>query len=148
MIPLQLLGVLQGERTYDDILVQLRNHAEQKGVAVWLERQIEGVTRGYVGESNISESKLLIHHLLFQALVDLRSEASATQNDKVFCLAHLFHNTPLDLVSVLEGKRSYDELCDKLLGWVRDRTPLWGCEVWLKQAVQDIMSSFPAHSEA
>ena len=135
-IPLQLERVTQGEGSYDQVLTTLRQRAQQKGVKQWLNHTLEHNVRSLPDDSRAG-----IHELLYIALFEMRAEAHATQNDKAFCLAHLFHNTPLQLESVLEGKQSYDEIYDRFLGWVRDDTPLWGCEAWLEQAIQDATQS-------
>jgi hypothetical protein len=49
------------------------------------------------------DSRELVSRLLYLALIEIRAEAHALQNPKVFHLADLFHNVPLQLERVAKG---------------------------------------------
>ncbi len=76
-------------------------------------------------------SRETIHHLLYMALIEMRMEAYETENKKIFHLADLFHNIPLQLERVVAGERSYDEV----LTWLQKRAQEKGLELWLDKAM-------------
>ena len=58
----------------------------------------------------MTDSRELISRLLYHALVDIRMDAYANHNSKVFHLADLFHNIPLQMERVAKGEGDYDEI--------------------------------------
>ncbi|MDQ3821250.1 MAG: hypothetical protein M3362_26720, partial [Acidobacteriota bacterium] len=69
--------------------------------------------------------------LLYLALLELRQEAYANGNKKIFHLADLFHNIPLQLERVSNGEGSYDEV----LTWLEKRAVEKNCSEWLNTAI-------------
>ena len=80
----------------------------------------------------MSETRELISRLLYHALVDIRMDAHSNQNSRVFHLADLFHNIPLQLERVAKGEGDYDEI----LSWLKNRAAEKGCEAWHTKAIE------------
>jgi hypothetical protein len=81
-------------------------------------------------------TKQQIYDLLYRALIDLRAEGHATQNQLVFLLADLFHNIPLQLNRVDHG----DLAPDDVLAWLRRRAQGTLMEDWLNLRVPDVVA--------
>ena len=77
-----------------------------------------------------------IYDLLYRALLDLRVEGHATQNQLVFLLADLFHTVPLQLHRVDEGELTPDDV----LVWLRGRAQGTLMEDWLSLRVPEVMT--------
>ncbi|HEY0097931.1 MAG TPA: hypothetical protein VGB76_03155 [Pyrinomonadaceae bacterium] len=73
-----------------------------------------------------------IHQALYLALVEIRAEAYTAENNKIFHLADLFHNIPLQLERVSQDEESYDDV----LEWLRKRASEKGFLQWLDQAIE------------
>jgi len=80
-------------------------------------------------------TKQQIYDLLYRALIDLRAEGHATQNQLVFLLADLFHNVPLQLGRVDHG----DLAPDDVLGWLHRRAQGTLMEDWLNLRVPEVI---------
>ena len=139
-VPLQLIQVVQGESTYEDILAALRAQAQQKGVGEWLDTLIEKESR-WTSENSTVDSAVLIHRLLRLALVDIRVEAYTTGNERVFCVADLCHNIPLQIERIAHGEETYDDV----FAWLRNRAAQRGCATWLDQACQNITKLYASN---
>jgi len=77
------------------------------------------------------EARELIYRLLYYALLEIRVEAHEIQNGKIFHLADLFHNIPLQLDKVSRGEGSFDDV----LSWLEQRASEKGCKEWLDKSV-------------
>jgi hypothetical protein len=75
----------------------------------------------------------LCHRLLYLALIELRAEAHEIKNSKVFHIADLFHNIPLQLEKAAKGELQYEEL----LVWLENRAIQNGCEEWLNNLIKN-----------
>ena len=80
------------------------------------------------------DSKEIIYRLLYLAMLELRVEEHTIQNNKMFHLADLFHNVPLQLERVSRGDEAYDDV----LTWVENRAAEKGCEEWLQRSIDSI----------
>ncbi len=82
-------------------------------------------------------SKTIIHKLLYRILLDIRVEAYSTKNNaKIFHLADLFHNIPLQLEQADETG-NYDDLIE----WLVRRAKEKGCEQWLVNQIESVKLS-------
>ena len=81
-------------------------------------------------------TKSQIYDLLHRALIDLRSDGHATQNQLVFLLADLFHNIPLQLDRVDQG----DLTPDDILVWLHRRAQGTLMADWLTLRVPEVMA--------
>jgi len=72
-----------------------------------------------------------LHRLLFDALLEIRSEGFEHKNKLVFHLADLFHNTVLQMGQAAEGKIAYEDVLSKLTERARDK----GMERWLDAGI-------------
>jgi hypothetical protein len=81
-------------------------------------------------------TKPQIYDLLCRALIDLRAEGHATQNQLVFLLADLFHNIPLQLGQVDQG----DLAPDDVLVWLHRRAQGTLMEDWLTLRLPEVMA--------
>jgi hypothetical protein len=79
-------------------------------------------------------TKQQLYNLLYRALLDLRVEGHATQNQLVFLLADLFHTLPLQLNRVDEG----DFAPDEVLVWLRRRAHGTLMDDWLNLRVPEV----------
>jgi hypothetical protein len=79
------------------------------------------------------ESRERIYRLLYLAFVEMRVEAHEIQNSKLFHLADLLHNIPLQLERVANGDGTYDEV----LAYLQTRATEKGCENWLAKAMKE-----------
>ncbi len=80
-----------------------------------------------------------LHRLLFQALLEIRSQGHEARNKVVFRLADLFHNVVLEMQRAAQGEASFDDV----LGLLQELAAEKGCENWLAQQM-DRLSSPPA----
>jgi hypothetical protein len=74
-----------------------------------------------------------LHRLLYRALLEVRIEAHDVQNSKIFHLADLFHNIPLQLESAARGEGSYGGILSALENRAQEK----GCAEWLRAAGED-----------
>ena len=77
-------------------------------------------------------SRETIHRLLYAALIEIRMEAYALQQQHIFLLADLFHNIPLQLERVSQGEGSYEDI----LAWLQKRAGEKGCKEWLDTTIE------------
>jgi hypothetical protein len=70
---------------------------------------------------------VMVHRLLFRALLEMRSQGHEHGNKLIFHLADLFHNVVLEMENAAEGKCTYEDVL-KLL---EKRAKESGCEKWL-----------------
>lgn len=77
-------------------------------------------------------SHAVVHRLLFDALVEIRTEGHEQHNKLVFHLADLFHGTTLDLRSAAEGDLTYDEVLRQL----GKKAQEIGCGRWFDSAIE------------
>jgi hypothetical protein len=73
----------------------------------------------------------LLYDLLFDALLEIREDASEAESKAAFHLADLFHPLPKWLRELDEGLISADDVLDRL----RQRAHERGIEAWLKHRV-------------
>jgi len=78
------------------------------------------------------ESRQTLHRLLYRALVDIRVESQAEGREKVLHLADLFHNLPLRLEQVAQGRQTYEEAMSSLVLRAREA----GLGEWLDHAIE------------
>jgi hypothetical protein len=78
------------------------------------------------------DSRELCHRLLYLALVEMRVEAHNMKNNKVFHIADLFHNIPLQLEQAAKGELQYEEI----LAWLKNRASEKDCEEWLSNIIK------------
>lgn len=80
----------------------------------------------------------LVHRLLFQALLEMRSESHESGNKVVFHLADLFHNPSIMMEKAAIG----DPNCgyDDVLEFLKKRAQEKGIEKWLEQRMEQIES--------
>ena len=69
-----------------------------------------------------------IHRLLFDALLEIRSQGHELRNPLVFRLADLFHNVVLEMENAAQGKTTYEDV----LHFLEERAKEAGCETWLR----------------
>jgi hypothetical protein len=75
----------------------------------------------------------LCHRLFYSALIELRAEAHEIKNSKVFHIADLFHNIPLQLEKAAKGELQYEEI----LAWLENRAIQNGCQEWLYNLIKN-----------
>ncbi len=142
IVPLQLKESETPE-DYDEILRMVRARAQRLGGARWLDNEIQTASR--LGLAHDSRQQL--HRLLHTALVAVRAEAHQERrlegrpvevertealNERLFYLAHIFHNVPLKLLSASEERRSYDNV----LNSIREGAKGWNYSEWLDDALR------------
>jgi len=71
------------------------------------------------------DSKTLINKLLYSILVEIRTEAYEAKNAKIFHLADISHNIPLQLNNV-DKADNYDDIME----WLTNRAKEKNCEEW------------------
>ena len=126
-LPLRLDNVARGDNTSHDVVEWLRGQAAARGLGEWLDTLIQQETRG----SGDPAAQLL--YLLYWIFITIRYEAHEASDWTTFRLADLFHNVPLQLNSVLQGKRTYDEI----LASLQEHAERNGSAAWLDQALRD-----------
>jgi hypothetical protein len=62
----------------------------------------------------MTDRKVLLYRLLYDALIEMRYEAHEGRTDKLFCLANLFHNLPLQLERMERGEVTHEEVMSEL----------------------------------
>ena len=75
-----------------------------------------------------------VHRLLFQALLEMRSQGHDQKNKVVFHLADLFHNVVLEMENAAEGRCSYDDVLKALENRARER----GLSQWMDSQLADL----------
>ena len=147
--PIDLVRSLRGDGACDDILVQLHDRARQLGYGWWLDRATEDYRRrqeqlasaGPPADaqpgSRSDDCRERLHSYLSLALLDIRVEAHERQNERIWGLAHLFHNVPGELERTFRGERDDDEL----LAGLRGNAQRMGYGTWLEQAIAGAMKS-------
>ncbi len=147
--PIDLARALQGNGACEDILVQLRDRARQRGYDWWLDRATGDYRRrqeyfssaGPPAEaqpgSRSDDCQERLHAFLSLALLDIRVEAHERQNERIWDLAHLFHNVPAELARTRRGERDDDEL----LASLRGNAQRMGYGMWLERAIAGAMKS-------
>ena len=147
--PIDLAKSLQGNGACDDILVRLRDRARQRGYDWWLDRATGDYRRRWehltsAGSpakaqpgSGPDDCRERLHSFLSLALLDTRVEAHERQDERIWGLAHLFHNVPAELERTLRGEREDDEL----LASLRGNAQRMGYGMWLERAIARAMES-------
>lgn len=132
-IPPDLERVAAGIGTYDDVLASFRARSQASGLATWIDGATENELRW-----RPAGSRTLLHRLAYRALLDLRYEAYEAGNERVFGLADLFHNIPLQLESVHQGNESYEGV----LAWLRQKAERRaGDAAWFARALRETTSA-------
>lgn len=70
-----------------------------------------------------------IYRLLYEALLEIRDAGRQAGDARVFHLADLIHNIPLQLERVAEGEETYAQV----LKTMQDRAKETGGDKWMKQ---------------
>ncbi len=70
-----------------------------------------------------------LHRLLFQALLEIRSEGQEQKNKRAYHLADLFHSVVLEMGRAAEGKSSYEDALQTLTDRAHER----GLDQWLSR---------------
>jgi hypothetical protein len=147
--PIDLARALQGNGACEEILVQLRDRARQRGYDRWLDRATADYRRhqGHLTsagppseaqpDSRPHDCRERLHAFLSLALLDIRVEAHERQNERIWGLAHLFHNVPAELERTLRGERDDDDL----LAGLRSNAQRMGYGMWLERAIAGVMTS-------
>ncbi len=154
-VPIDLARILQGDGACEDILVQLRNRARERGYDRWLDRAVEdyravgdyrrrqeqpasaGPAAAAHPGSRADDCRERLHSFLSLALLDIRVEAHERQNERIWGLAHLFHNVPGELERALRGERDDAEILARL----RSNAQHMGYGAWVEQAIAGAMQS-------
>ena len=132
-IPPDLERVAAGIGTYDDVLASLRERSQASGLAAW----IDGATENELQWRSLGTRTLLLR-LAHRALLDLRYEAYEAGNERVYALADLFHNIPLQLESVLQGNETYEGV----ITWLRQKAERRaGDAAWFARALRETTSA-------
>jgi hypothetical protein len=76
----------------------------------------------------------LVHRLLFQALLEMRSQGHEHKNKVVFHLADLFHNIVLEMEGTAEGRRSYEDVFKSLQEKAKEK----GLDRWLTANLEQL----------
>jgi hypothetical protein len=76
----------------------------------------------------------MIYRLMYESLLEIRDAARESRDTRIFRLADLLHNVPLQLERVIEGKKTYDQVLQS----VRARAKETGCEKWVEQSLADL----------
>ena len=127
-IPPDLERVASGIGSYDEVLGSLRERAQAYGVVQWIDGSAQDESRW-----GRTDSRTVVHHLVYRALIELCMEAHEAQEPSIFRLTDLLHNTPVRLELALDGKWTYDEI----LAGLRERARQNGSADWLDQAPRD-----------
>jgi hypothetical protein len=80
--------------------------------------------------------------LLYDALLEIRAEGHALNNERIFRLADLFHNVPLQLERSDAGE-TYDE---DIMAWLNTRAQGNYLAQWLDLRTNEIMRTYPVQS--
>jgi hypothetical protein len=75
-----------------------------------------------------------LHRLLFQALLEIRSQGHEARNKAVFRLADLFHNIVLEMQRAAGGEASYEDVLSLLQELAAEK----GCENWLARQMDQL----------
>lgn len=86
----------------------------------------------------------LIHRLLFQALLEMRSQGQENQDKVVFHLADLFHNVVLEMERAAQGDCTYEEV----YRFLEEQAHEQGCDQWLNAQVTQLLSKNAADLNA
>lgn len=78
-----------------------------------------------------NKKKDYLYRLLYSALIQIRADAHQEKNKKLFWIADLLHNLPLELSS---DNPDFDDLFDKLEKVVHHNQ----MEAWFKQEIDNI----------
>ncbi|MEO5979519.1 MAG: hypothetical protein ABIQ21_20290 [Chryseolinea sp.] len=81
-----------------------------------------------------NREKELLFKLVFQALVDIREEATPIENKKIAFLSDLVHNVPLKLLKADDSSKTYSSILEEL----RRRATRGGLENWLENAISQL----------
>lgn len=72
-----------------------------------------------------------LHHLLYQALLEIRLEGGELKSGAIFGLANLLHNVPLELEQAAAGKITYEEAFHSLT----TRAGYFNHQTWIDQEI-------------
>lgn len=84
-------------------------------------------------------TKRTLYRLLYDALVDIRSQGDGSNNTMVFQLADVFHNLPLKLDRLDRGETTIEDIMHELA----ERAARHGVEGWLHQRLSEIAKYHP-----
>jgi hypothetical protein len=74
----------------------------------------------------------VVHRLLFNALLEIRSQGYDQRDKVVYHLADLFHNVVLEMENAAEGTATYEDVFHFLEERAREK----GCEAWVQRNLE------------
>ena len=77
-----------------------------------------------------------VFRLMYIAFVEMRVEAYEKQNAKIFYIADIFHNVPLQLERVNKGEITYEEV----LSEIRSKATEKGYEQWFENLFKNAVN--------
>jgi len=83
----------------------------------------------------MATTKRMLHWLLHYALIELRAYGHESGDQRVFLLADLVHNVPLQLERVDRNETSPDDV----MQWLQTRAQRNGIAGWLDLRVEDVV---------
>jgi hypothetical protein len=88
-------------------------------------------------------TKRLLYRLLFDALIEIRAYTGDTGDRRVYLLADLFHNVPLQLDRADRG----ETIPDDIMGWLHMRARQRGIEGWLDFHIEEARKAMPQYEQ-
>lgn len=67
------------------------------------------------------DARTTLHHLLYQALIDMRVAAYEQRPQPIFHMADLMHTLPLQLEQAAQGQYTYEEVLSQLRQRAQDK---------------------------
>jgi hypothetical protein len=67
------------------------------------------------------DARTTLHHLLYEALIDMRVAAYEQRAQPIFYMADLMHTLPLQLEQAALGKYTYEEVLSQLRERAQDK---------------------------
>ena|ERR1700722_20015692 len=86
----------------------------------------------------------VVHRLLFDALLEMRSQGHEQKNKVVYHLADLFHQVALQMENAAKGQCGYEEVLASLQQRARER----GCERWVDERMACLEERFASTDPA
>ena len=127
-LPRQLERAARGDASYAEILNDLRKRAANTKSFDWVTRVVENQQQRNPGDVVVH-----LHRLLYDALLEIRMAGYESNNHEAYRLADVVHNVPLQLLMVLHGRRSYEEVVED----VRQRATRRRLEAWVDSVLDD-----------
>ncbi len=123
----QLEQATHGGPSYEQILEGTMRTATDEKMSAWLANSVKDLRTRYQ-----QNDAAVLHGILTNALLQLRMTAYEMKNENAYRIADIVHNAPQQLIAVLKGQGSYQDVLVNL----RQRAARVHMDEWIDNSLR------------